>query len=40
VGYGCDHRFEGDALIGSSLIYQDQMIHSAFFKLDAEDELI
>ena len=40
VGYGCDHRFEGDSLIGSSLIYQDQMIHSAFFKLDAEDELI
>lgn len=34
VGYGCDHRFEGDSLIGSSLIYQDQMIHSAFFKLD------
>lgn len=31
VGYGCDHRLEGPGLVGSSLTYNDQVIHVAFF---------
>lgn len=33
VGYGCDHRFDGEKLIGSSLTVEDKVIHSAFFNL-------
>ena len=37
IGYGCDHRLEGPSVVGSSLTYKDQVIHTAFFnKLDAE----
>lgn len=32
VGYGWDHRLEGPSVVGSSLTYQDQVIHTAFFK--------
>lgn len=31
VGYGWDHRLEGPSVVGSSLTYQDQVIHTAFF---------
>ncbi len=31
VGYGWDHRLEGPSVVGSSLTYQDQVIHMAFF---------
>jgi hypothetical protein len=34
VGHGYDHRFEGKTLVGSSLIYKDKVVHSAFFKLE------
>lgn len=30
-GYGQDHRFEGDRMVGSSLVYQERVIHMAFF---------
>lgn len=33
LGYGYDHRFEGKGVVGSSLIYNDVVIHTAFFKL-------
>lgn len=33
LGYGCDHRFSGVKLSGSSLIYDANVIHSAFFKI-------
>ncbi|AUB56283.1 hypothetical protein BK007_09835 [Methanobacterium subterraneum] len=32
VGYGWDHRLEGPGILGSSLTYQDQVIHTALFK--------
>lgn len=32
VSYGCDHRFEGKNIIGSSLTYKKHVIHSTFFK--------
>lgn len=39
IGYGCDHRMEGPGLVGSSLTYEDQVIHAAFFStVDAEYE--
>ncbi|HEY0195975.1 MAG TPA: DUF6569 family protein [Methanobacterium sp.] len=34
VGYGCDHRFDGEKLIGSSLIVEGKVIYSAFFNLN------
>jgi len=30
-GYGQDHRFEGEGMVGSSLVYQERVIHLAFF---------
>lgn len=33
IGYGYDHRYKEESLIGSSLIYQNNVIHTAFFKL-------
>ena len=39
VGYGFDYRFATDSYIGSSLVYQDEVIHSSFFKsLEFNDE--
>jgi len=38
VGYGFDYRFANDTYIGSSLIYDDELIHASFFKsLEVED---
>jgi hypothetical protein len=31
TGHGMDHRFEGDRVVGSALVYQDTVIHMAFF---------
>jgi hypothetical protein len=39
VGYGCDYRFEAPSSVGSSLIHQDQIIHTAFFnKMEMEEK--
>ncbi|MEN4070425.1 MAG: DUF6569 family protein [Methanobacterium sp.] len=32
VGYGWDCRYKSKSLIGSSLLYQDQIIHATFFE--------
>ncbi len=32
VGQGTDHRFEGKAILGSTLLYRRKVIHMAFFK--------
>ena len=32
VGYGSDYRFAGDSFIGSSLVYNEEVIHASFFK--------
>jgi hypothetical protein len=39
IGHGWDHRFEGKAIVGSSLVYQEKMIHMAFFKIDEADRI-
>lgn len=37
IGHGWDHRFEGKTMVGSSLVYQDKVIHMAFFRMDEAD---
>jgi hypothetical protein len=37
IGYGHDHRFEGKTIVGSSLVYQERVIHMAFFRVDGSD---
>ena len=32
IGYGWDHRFEGKTIVGSSLVYQEKVIHMAVFQ--------
>jgi hypothetical protein len=39
VGHGWDHRFEGKGMVGSSLVYQEQVIHLAFFRTDQEERV-
>ena len=39
VGYGKDFRFEGKSVIGSSLVWQDNVIHMACFKVDDADKM-
>jgi len=41
VGYGYDYRFASDSYIGSTLVFNDEVIHASFFKnLEIEDEKI
>ncbi|MDI6643573.1 MAG: hypothetical protein QME14_00820 [Methanobacteriaceae archaeon] len=41
IGYGFDHRLEGPSMVGSSLTYQDQVIHTAFFNKNyAKDDVM
>ena len=35
IGHGWDHRFHGREMVGSSLIYNSEPIHTAFFKTDS-----
>ncbi len=35
VGYGVDFRYRGEALAGAALVHAEEVIHSAFFQLDA-----
>ena len=39
VGHGWDHRFEGKTIVGSSLVYQEKVIHMAFFKIDEAERV-
>lgn len=32
IGYGIDHRFEAAKSVGSALVYDDTVIHTAFFR--------
>jgi hypothetical protein len=38
-GQGFDYRFEGEDKVGSALVYPDQVIHLAFFKLSKEERI-
>ncbi|MFH1486296.1 MAG: DUF6569 family protein [Chloroflexota bacterium] len=33
IGLGWDHRFEGKSIVGSALVYNDKVVHMAFFKV-------
>jgi len=37
VGEGHDFRYEGDKFAGAALVAEDAVVHSAYFRLDAED---
>ena len=37
-GEGYDYRFQGDRVIGWALVYDEQVIHTAFFKTDDTDD--
>ena len=39
IGYGWDHRFEGKTIVGSSLVYQEKVIHMAFFSIDEAERV-
>lgn len=39
VGHGWDHRFQGKKVVGSSLVYQDKVVHLAFFKMDQGERI-
>lgn len=39
VGHGWDHRFEGKGMVGSSLVYQEKVIHLAFFEVDESERI-
>ena len=39
IGHGWDHRFERKTIVGSSLVYQEKVIHMAFFKIDEEERV-
>lgn len=37
-GLGYDHRFQGERTVGSALVYEDKVIHAAFFRRDNSGE--
>jgi len=39
VGYGKDFRFTGEGVIGSSLVWRDNVIHMACFRTDDADSI-
>ncbi|MBN2366979.1 MAG: hypothetical protein JXL67_12485 [Calditrichaeota bacterium] len=39
VGYGWDHRYDGDDLVGSALVYNNTVIHMAFFSIDKSEKI-
>jgi hypothetical protein len=39
VGYGKDYRFRGKSVIASSLVWQENVIHMACFKIDETDNI-
>jgi len=39
IGHGWDHRFEGKTIVGSSLVYQEKVIHMAFFSIDEAERV-
>jgi len=38
VDSGWDHRFEGDEIVGSALVYGKNIIHAAFFMMTEEEK--
>lgn len=38
VGYGQDYRYEGKKLVGSALVYENMVIHMAFFQITESEK--
>lgn len=36
IGHGHDYRFDGARIVGSALVFEQTVIHAAFFRLDKE----
>ena len=39
VGHGWDHRFESTAIVGSTLVHQEKVIHMAFFGMTGGEKV-
>jgi hypothetical protein len=39
TGLGWDYRFEGDKVVGSALVYNKKVIHTAFFRVSKSDKV-
>jgi hypothetical protein len=37
IGQGFDHRFKGAGIVGSALVFEKNIIHLAFFRLDKDE---
>jgi hypothetical protein len=38
VGYGWDYRYDGEKIVGSSLLHEEEVIHLSFFRADDSDK--
>jgi len=38
VGHGWDHRFEGPGVVGSALVHEQKVIHTAFFSVTESEK--
>jgi len=38
IGHGWDFRYKGRYIVGSSLVHEDKVIHSAFFRVSESDQ--
>lgn len=38
LGHGTDHRFEGPSVVGSALVFQETVIHTAFFRVTESEK--
>ena len=36
TGHGMDYRYEGDQIVGSALVYQKKVVHTAFFRIEKD----
>lgn len=39
IGYGWDYRFKGETIVGSALVYRENVIHAAFFRTTETDQV-
>ena len=39
TGHGWDYRYEGKNMVGSALVYDDKVIHSAFFRISDSEKV-
>jgi len=39
VGLGWDYRFEGEGIVGSALVYENTVVHMAFFSIEESEKI-